>query len=106
MLGKRQDEGSELALRSARKSGGDLLGLIDAAQRELHPAHGARLVIVPLGHYRMQAHELGEPGVIDPRRGGQGLGDSRVDVEVAALEDRPSAGVALVKGDLDRERAS
>ncbi|MNK98852.1 hypothetical protein D3C87_1192300 [compost metagenome] len=97
---QREDEGAELALLGLEVRG-DLLGLLDAAKRELHPAHGARLVIVPLGHHGMQAHELREPRVVDAGRGRQSLGDGRVDVEVATLEHRPSAGIALEKDDLE-----
>ena len=48
-----------------------------------------------LCHDRMQAHQLRKIVVIDARRRGQGLGDGRVDVEVAAFEDRPSTDVLL-----------
>ena len=95
-----EDEGAEFAfLRAVVRR--HLLGLLDAAQRELHPAHGAGLVVVPLGHHRMHAHELGQATVVDARRDGQGLRDGGVDVEVAAFEDRPCAGVALVEGNLE-----
>ena len=63
-------------------------------------------MIVPLGHHGMEAHELREPGVIDAGRGSQSLGDGRVNVKVAALKHRPSAGVAFKECDLERAELS
>lgn len=49
--------------------------------------------------HNLQAHELSQTAIVDARGGGQGLCNSRIDVEVAAFEHRPRADVALVEDD-------
>ena len=97
--GKREKEQPEGAFRWFEVRG-DPLDFIQPAERHVHPAHGAGVVIVAFGDDREKVGQARQQCEVHARKRAASLRYRRLDVEIAALENRPGVDVLLEEDDL------